>query len=149
MVASAGSVARIMAFNSASPGPGSAGSQLTMGWCAVSKCGFTALSLLLRTSCRLNQDLTVSDVEVHVSTLEAASSTTWNEAFEHRIGADQFNLATIIADEVARLGDPSGPALVDAILGGWQRDRPNFPNYASGSWGPKAADNSHLSLRFH
>ena len=30
--------------------------------------------------------------------------------------------------------------LVDAILGAWQRDRPSFPNYASGTWGPKAAD---------
>ena len=30
--------------------------------------------------------------------------------------------------------------LVDAILGSWQRDRPSFPNYESGSWGPKAAD---------
>jgi glucose-6-phosphate 1-dehydrogenase len=30
--------------------------------------------------------------------------------------------------------------LVDAILGGWQRDRPSFPNYESGTWGPKAAD---------
>ena len=27
--------------------------------------------------------------------------------------------------------------LVDAIVGGWQRDRPSFPNYASGTWGPK------------
>ena len=30
--------------------------------------------------------------------------------------------------------------LVDAINGAWQRDRPNFPNYASGTWGPAAAD---------
>ena len=30
--------------------------------------------------------------------------------------------------------------LVDAIIGAWQRDRPNFPNYASGTWGPAAAD---------
>ena len=30
--------------------------------------------------------------------------------------------------------------LVDAILGGWQRDRPSFPNYESGTWGPQAAD---------
>ncbi len=30
--------------------------------------------------------------------------------------------------------------LVDAIIGAWQRDRPNFPNYASGTWGPSAAD---------
>ena len=30
--------------------------------------------------------------------------------------------------------------LVDTIVGGWQRDRPTFPNYESGTWGPKAAD---------
>jgi glucose-6-phosphate 1-dehydrogenase len=30
--------------------------------------------------------------------------------------------------------------LVDAILGGWLRDRPSFPNYESGTWGPRAAD---------
>ena len=30
--------------------------------------------------------------------------------------------------------------LVDAINGAWQRDRPNFPNYPSGTWGPSAAD---------
>jgi glucose-6-phosphate 1-dehydrogenase len=30
--------------------------------------------------------------------------------------------------------------LVDAILGAWQRDRPSFPNYESGSWGPRSAD---------
>ena len=30
--------------------------------------------------------------------------------------------------------------LVDAIVSGWQRDRPNFPNYEAGTWGPAAAD---------
>ncbi len=30
--------------------------------------------------------------------------------------------------------------LVDAVLGGWQRDRPSFPNYGSGTWGPRSAD---------
>jgi glucose-6-phosphate 1-dehydrogenase len=30
--------------------------------------------------------------------------------------------------------------LVDAILGAWQRDRPSFPNYESGTWGPRSAD---------
>jgi len=28
-------------------------------------------------------------------------------------------------------------ALVDAIVSAWSRDRPVFPNYASGTWGPK------------
>jgi glucose-6-phosphate 1-dehydrogenase len=31
-------------------------------------------------------------------------------------------------------------ALVDAIVALWQRDRPSFPNYAAGTWGPSAAD---------
>ncbi|MDQ3865777.1 MAG: glucose-6-phosphate dehydrogenase [Actinomycetota bacterium] len=31
-------------------------------------------------------------------------------------------------------------ALIDAIVAPWRRDRPNFPNYAAGSWGPAAAD---------
>jgi glucose-6-phosphate 1-dehydrogenase len=31
-------------------------------------------------------------------------------------------------------------SIVDAIVAGWSRDRPAFPNYASGAWGPAAAD---------
>jgi glucose-6-phosphate 1-dehydrogenase len=31
-------------------------------------------------------------------------------------------------------------ALVDAIVAAWARDRPAFPNYAAGTWGPAAAD---------
>jgi glucose-6-phosphate 1-dehydrogenase len=31
-------------------------------------------------------------------------------------------------------------ALVDAIVAGWQRDRPSFPNYPAGTWGPSGAD---------
>jgi glucose-6-phosphate 1-dehydrogenase len=30
-------------------------------------------------------------------------------------------------------------ALVDAIVAAWERERPNFPNYAAGTWGPPAA----------
>jgi glucose-6-phosphate 1-dehydrogenase len=30
--------------------------------------------------------------------------------------------------------------LVDAIVAVWKRDRPNFPNYEAGSWGPISAD---------
>jgi glucose-6-phosphate 1-dehydrogenase len=30
--------------------------------------------------------------------------------------------------------------LVDAIVAPWKRDRPSFPNYAAGTWGPAAAD---------
>ena len=31
-------------------------------------------------------------------------------------------------------------SLVDAIVAAWRRDRPSFPNYAAGTWGPVAAD---------
>jgi glucose-6-phosphate 1-dehydrogenase len=30
-------------------------------------------------------------------------------------------------------------SIVDAIVAAWKRDRPAFPNYAAGSWGPAAA----------
>jgi glucose-6-phosphate 1-dehydrogenase len=31
-------------------------------------------------------------------------------------------------------------ALVDTVVAAWKRDRPVFPNYAAGSWGPPSAD---------
>jgi glucose-6-phosphate 1-dehydrogenase len=31
-------------------------------------------------------------------------------------------------------------AIVDAIVSAWARDRPAFPNYAAGTWGPPSAD---------
>ena len=31
-------------------------------------------------------------------------------------------------------------SIVDTIVAGWARDRPAFPNYAAGTWGPAAAD---------
>src|SRR5262245_25461354 len=31
-------------------------------------------------------------------------------------------------------------SIVDSIVAGWARDRPAFPNYAAGAWGPAAAD---------
>jgi glucose-6-phosphate 1-dehydrogenase len=31
-------------------------------------------------------------------------------------------------------------ALVDAITAAWMRDRPSFPNYPAGTWGPPSAD---------
>src|SRR5919201_728772 len=31
-------------------------------------------------------------------------------------------------------------SLVDAIVAAWSRDRPAFPNYAAGTWGPPSAD---------
>jgi len=31
-------------------------------------------------------------------------------------------------------------SLVDAIVAAWRRDRPGFPNYAAGTWGPPSAN---------
>ena len=31
-------------------------------------------------------------------------------------------------------------ALVDAVVAAWERDRPNFPNYPAGTWGPASAE---------
>jgi glucose-6-phosphate 1-dehydrogenase len=31
-------------------------------------------------------------------------------------------------------------SLVDAIVAAWKRERPAFPNYAAGTWGPSAAE---------
>jgi glucose-6-phosphate 1-dehydrogenase len=31
-------------------------------------------------------------------------------------------------------------SLVDTIVSAWQRDRPAFPNYEAGTWGPNASD---------
>ena len=31
-------------------------------------------------------------------------------------------------------------SLVDAIVAPWRRDRPSFPNYAAGTWGPAGSD---------
>ena len=30
--------------------------------------------------------------------------------------------------------------LVDAIVAPWRRDRPSFPNYEAGTWGPPSSD---------
>jgi glucose-6-phosphate 1-dehydrogenase len=30
--------------------------------------------------------------------------------------------------------------IVDAIVAAWRRDRPSFPNYEAGTWGPPSSD---------
>jgi glucose-6-phosphate 1-dehydrogenase len=59
------------------------------------------------------------------------------EAYERLILDTMLGDATLFtrADEVAEQW-----SLVDAIVAPWQRDRPSFPNYEAGSWGPAAAD---------
>jgi glucose-6-phosphate 1-dehydrogenase len=59
------------------------------------------------------------------------------EAYERLILDVMLGDATLFtrADEVAEEWQ-----LVDAIAGFWRRDRPSFPNYAAGTWGPATAD---------
>jgi glucose-6-phosphate 1-dehydrogenase len=59
------------------------------------------------------------------------------EAYERLILDCLLGDATLFtrADEVEEQW-----AIVDAMVAPWKRDRPRFPNYAAGSWGPPAAD---------
>ncbi len=59
------------------------------------------------------------------------------EAYERLILDTLLGDATLFtrADEVDEQW-----SLVDAIVAAWRRDRPSFPNYAAGTWGPAAAD---------
>ena len=59
------------------------------------------------------------------------------EAYERLILDAMLGDATLFtrADEVEEQW-----ALVDAIVAAWQRDRPGFPNYEAGTWGPRGAD---------
>ena len=59
------------------------------------------------------------------------------EAYERLILDAMLGDATLFtrADEVDEQW-----ALVDTVVAAWKRDRPNFPNYPAGTWGPKPAD---------
>jgi glucose-6-phosphate 1-dehydrogenase len=59
------------------------------------------------------------------------------EAYERLILDCMLGDATLFtrADEVEEQW-----ALVDAMVAPWKRDRPSFPNYAAGTWGPATAD---------
>jgi glucose-6-phosphate 1-dehydrogenase len=59
------------------------------------------------------------------------------EAYERLILDAMLGDATLFtrADEVDEQW-----GLVDAIAAAWKRDRPSFPNYPAGTWGPAAAD---------
>jgi len=59
------------------------------------------------------------------------------EAYERLILDTLLGDATLFtrADEVDEQW-----ALVDAIVAAWQRDRPAFPNYEAGTWGPPSAE---------
>jgi glucose-6-phosphate 1-dehydrogenase len=59
------------------------------------------------------------------------------EAYERLILDAMLGDATLFtrSDEVQEQW-----ALVDTIVAAWSRDRPSFPNYAAGTWGPSPAD---------
>jgi len=59
------------------------------------------------------------------------------EAYERLILDTMLGDSTLFtrADEVEEQW-----LLVDSIVGAWQRDKPAFPNYPAGSWGPPSAD---------
>jgi glucose-6-phosphate 1-dehydrogenase len=59
------------------------------------------------------------------------------EAYERLILDTMLGDATLFtrADEVLEQW-----ALVDAIVAAWRRDRPQFPNYGAGTWGPASAE---------
>jgi glucose-6-phosphate 1-dehydrogenase len=59
------------------------------------------------------------------------------EAYERLILDCLLGDATLFtrADEVEEQW-----AIVDAMVAPWKRDRPNFPNYAAGTWGPVSSD---------
>jgi glucose-6-phosphate 1-dehydrogenase len=59
------------------------------------------------------------------------------EAYERLILDAMLGDATLFtrADEVDEQW-----ALVDTIVAAWRRDRPSFPNYPAGTWGPGTAD---------
>jgi glucose-6-phosphate 1-dehydrogenase len=66
-----------------------------------------------------------------------AFRTSLPEAYERLILDAMLGDATLFtrSDEVDEQW-----ALVDAIVAAWKRDRPSFPNYEAGTWGPRTAD---------
>jgi len=59
------------------------------------------------------------------------------EAYERLILECMLGDATLFtrADEIDEQWQ-----LVDAVVAAWRRDRPSFPNYEAGTWGPSSAD---------
>jgi len=82
------------------------------------------------------QGLTIRTVNMNFL-YGGAFRTALPEAYERLILDCMLGDATLFmrADEVEEQW-----ALVDTIVAAWRRDRPSFPNYAAGTWGPAAAD---------
>ncbi len=66
-----------------------------------------------------------------------AFRTSLPEAYERLILDAMLGDATLFTrtDEVEEQW-----SLVDAIIAAWRRDKPSFPNYAAGTWGPRSSD---------
>jgi glucose-6-phosphate 1-dehydrogenase len=82
------------------------------------------------------QGLTIRPVHMDFS-YGGAFRTGIPEAYERLILDAMLGDATLFtrSDEVEEQWD-----VVDAIVAGWKRERPAFPNYPAGTWGPSAAD---------
>jgi glucose-6-phosphate 1-dehydrogenase len=82
------------------------------------------------------QGMTIRPVHMDFS-YGGAFRTGLPEAYERLILDCMLGDATLFtrADEVEEQWE-----LVDAVVAGWRRDRPAFPNYAAGTWGPAASD---------
>jgi glucose-6-phosphate 1-dehydrogenase len=82
------------------------------------------------------QGMTIRPVHMDFS-YGGAFRTGLPEAYERLILDCMLGDATLFtrADEVEEQWE-----LVDAVVAGWRRDRPAFPSYAAGTWGPAASD---------
>ena len=60
-----------------------------------------------------------------------------------RLGLDRPKVFANLGDEpllAVSLRRLEACPWVDAIVAFWRRDRPSFPNYAAGTWGPPSSD---------
>jgi glucose-6-phosphate 1-dehydrogenase len=82
------------------------------------------------------QGMTIRTVDMNFL-YGGAFNTDLPEAYERLILDAMFGDATLFmrADEIEEQW-----AIVDAIVAFWRRDKPQFPNYEAGTWGPASAD---------
>jgi glucose-6-phosphate 1-dehydrogenase len=82
------------------------------------------------------QGMTIRTVDMNFL-YGGAFNTDLPEAYERLILDAMLGDATLFmrADEIEEQW-----SLVDAIVAFWRRDRPQFPNYEAGTWGPASAD---------
>jgi glucose-6-phosphate 1-dehydrogenase len=82
------------------------------------------------------QGMTIRTVDMNFH-YGGAFNTDLPEAYERLILDAMLGDATLFmrADEIEEQW-----SLVDALVAFWRRDRPQFPNYEAGTWGPASAD---------